>query len=151
MGYAAYALPGSEQLVENIAATFAKGFNVVLLENHGVATGGTDLLNAFHRLETHEFCARILIQAKRLGNISTLKEQQIPFFYHRQNNLPEFEVTIHSSREWELRKQIVDIVHRACDCFLMISTEGIVSASVDDDTFLITPSGFGRRSFELHI
>ncbi len=149
VGYAPYALPGSEQLGENIAATFAKGFNVVLLENHGVATGGIDLLNAFHRLETLEFCARTIIQAKRLGNISTLNEQQISFFDHRQNNLPEFEVTVHSSRERELRKQIVDIVHRACDRFLMISTEGVVSARIDDETFLITPTGVGRRSFEL--
>jgi len=149
VGYAPYALPGSEQLGKNIAATFAEGFNVVLLENHGVVTGGTDLLNAFHRLETLEFCARTLLQARRLGDISTLNEEQISFFDHRQYNLPEFEVTVHSSRERELRKQIVDIVHRACDRFLMISTEGVVSARLDDDTFLITPTGVGRRSFEL--
>jgi L-fuculose-phosphate aldolase len=149
VGYAPYALPGSDQLGRNIAATFAKGFNVVLLENHGVVTGGTDLLNAFHRLETLEFCARTLIQARRLGNITILNEEQISFFDHRQNNLPEFEVTVHSSRERELRKQIVDIVHRACDRFLMISTEGVVSARIDDETFLITPTGVGRRSFEL--
>jgi L-fuculose-phosphate aldolase len=149
VGYARYALPGSEQLGKNIAYTFAEGFNVVLLENHGVVTGGTDLLNAFHRMETLEFCARTLIQAKRLGNISTLNEQQISFFDHRQKKLPEFEVTVHSSRERELRKDIVEIVHRACDRFLMISTEGVVSSRIDDDTFLITPTGMGRRSFEV--
>jgi len=47
VGYAPYALPGSEQLGTNIAATFAQGYDVVLLENHGIATGGTSLLEAF--------------------------------------------------------------------------------------------------------
>ncbi|MBN2012022.1 class II aldolase/adducin family protein [candidate division KSB1 bacterium] len=149
VGYAPYALPGSEQLGENIANTFSEGFNVVLLENHGVATGGEDLLNAFHRLETLEFCARTILQARRLGNISTLNDEQISFFDHRQNSLPEIEVEKHSSRERELRKEIVDIVHRACDRYLMISTEGVVSSRVDDHSFLITPTGMGRRSFEL--
>lgn len=149
VGYAPYALPGSEQLGENIANTFSEGFNVVLLENHGVAAGGTDMLNAFHRLETLEFCARTIVQARRLGNISTLNEEQISFFDHRENMLPEFEIEKHSSHERELRKEIIDIVQRACDRFLMISTEGVVSARVDDHSFLITPTGMGRRSFEL--
>lgn len=149
VGYAPYALPGSEQLGENIAATFAKGFNVVLLENHGVATGGSDLLNAFHRLETLEFCARTIMQARRIGDITTLTEEQISFFDHRRNHLPEFELAEHTSVERELRSQIVDIVHRACDRGLMISTEGVASARIDDTSFLITPSGLGRRSIDI--
>ena len=146
VGYAPYALPGSGKLGENIAETFEKGFNVVLLENHGVATGGTDLLNAFHRLETLEFCARTIIQAKRVGDFTTLTEEQISFFDHRQNDLPEFELVEHSSLEREIRSQIVDIVHRSCDRNLMISTEGVASIRYEGNDFLITPSGLGRRS-----
>lgn len=146
VGYAPYALPGSNQLGENIAETFEKGYNVVLLENHGVATGGTDLLNAFHRLETLEFCARTIIQARRVGDFTTLTEEQISFFDHRQNDLPVFELTEHSSLEREIRSQIVDIVHRSCDRNLMISTEGVASIRYKGSDFLITPSGLGRRS-----
>jgi L-fuculose-phosphate aldolase len=149
VGYAPYALPGSNKLGENIAETFEEGYNVVLLENHGVAVGGTDLLNAFHRLETLEFCARTIIQAKRVGDFTTLSEEQISFFDHRQNDLPEFELTEHSSLEREIRSQIVDIVHRACDRNLMISTEGVASVRYDGNDFLITPSGLGRRSIDI--
>ena len=149
VGYAPYALPGSEKLGENIAETFGEGYNVVLLENHGVATGGTDLLNAFHRIETLEFCARTIIQAKRIGVFTTLTEEQISFFDHRQNDLPEFELTEHSSLEREIRSQIVDIVHRACDRNLMISTEGVASIRLEGNDFLITPSGLGRRSIDI--
>ncbi len=146
VGYAPYALPGSDKLGENIAETFEKGYNAVLLENHGVAVGGNDLLNAFHRLETLEFCAMTIIQAKRVGDYTTLTEEQISFFDHRQNDLPEFELIEHSSLEREIRSQIVDIVHRSCDRNLMISTEGVASVRYEDNNFLITPSGMGRRS-----
>ena len=149
VGYALYALPGSDKLGENIAEAFEKGDNVVLLENHGVAVGGNDLLNAFHRLETLEFCARTIIQAKRVGDFTTLTEEQISFFDHRQNDLPEFELTEHSSLEREIRSQIVDIVHRACDRNLMISTEGVASVRFEGNDFLITPSGLGRRSIDI--
>ena len=57
VGYAPYAVPASEALGESIANTFADGYNVVLLENHGIATGGLSLLDAYHRLETLDFCA----------------------------------------------------------------------------------------------
>ncbi len=146
VGYAPYALPGSEQLGLNIASAFASGDNVVLLENHGAVTGGTDLLNAYHRIETLEFCARTIIQAKRLGGITSLSPEQISSFDRRQEATPDFEPARHTSRERELRGQIVEIVHRACDRFLMISTEGVVSARVGEDEFLITPTGMDRRS-----
>ncbi|HTY60173.1 MAG TPA: class II aldolase/adducin family protein [Bacteroidota bacterium] len=146
VGYAPYALPGSEQLGRNIAGTFASGCNVVLLENHGAVTGGSDLLNAYHRIETLEFCARTIILARRLGGIHTLSGEQIASFDRRDEGLPEFELLRHESRERELRGKIVEVVHRACDRFLMISTEGVVSARVGGDEFLITPTGVDRRS-----
>ncbi|MCB8968892.1 MAG: class II aldolase/adducin family protein [Ardenticatenaceae bacterium] len=146
VGYAPYALPGSEALGENIAATFAEGYNIVILENHGMAAGGANLLDAFHRLETLDFCARTLIRARALGTVNTLSEPALNLFDHRHNLLPEFVPTTHSSRERELRQQIVDIAARACDRHLMISTEGVVSARLDEASFLITPTGHDRHT-----
>lgn len=149
VGYAPYALPGSEKLGENIANTFAEGYNIIILENHGMAAGGASLLDAFHRLETLDFCARTLIRAKALGDVKTLPEPALNLFDHRHNQLPEFVPTAHSSRERELRQQIVEITARASDRHLMISTEGVVSARLDDDSFLITPTGHDRRTMEV--
>ncbi len=150
VGYAPYALPGSEQLGENIAQTFAQGYDVILLENHGVATVGDTLLEAFQRLETLNFCARTQLYAQGLGDIQTLTDTQIALFDHRDNDLPEFDVERHSSHERHLRQQIVKLVHRACERQLMISTEGVMSARVDDRSFLITPTGQDRGSLEIH-
>lgn len=146
VGYAPYALPGSEKLGENIATTFAEGYNIIILENHGMAAGGATLLDAFHRLETLDFCARTLIRARALGEVNTLSEPALNLFDHRHNNLPEFVPTTHSSRERELRQQIVEITSRAYDRHLMISTEGVVSARLDAQSFLITPTGADRRT-----
>lgn len=149
VGYASYALPGSEQLGQNIAAAFARGYNVVLLENHGTATGGSNLLEAFQRLETLDFCARTLVRGHSLGPVSSLSETDLALFDRRQNLLPEFRPTSHSSQERELRRQIVEILHRACDRYLMISTEGVISARLDEHSFLITPTGLDRHSVDL--
>lgn len=149
VGYAPYALPGSEMLGENIANAFGQGYNIVILENHGVAAVGSTLLDAFHRLETLDFCARTLIRARTLGTVNTLSDPALNLFDHRNNLLPEFVPTHSSSRERELRQQIVEITARAYDRHLMISTEGVVSARVDSDSFLITPTGHDRRNLAI--
>lgn len=149
VGYIPYAPPGSEKLGENIAATFAEGYNIVILENHGVAAAGITLLEAFHRLETLDFCARTLIRARSLGTIQTLSEPALNLFDHRSHQLPEFTPAVHGSRERELRQQIADITARACDRHLMISTEGVVSGRLDGDSFLITPTGLDRRNLTI--
>lgn len=148
VGYAPYALPGSEDLGAQIANTFAQGFNAVLLENHGVVTAGADLLQAFQRFETLEYCAQINIRARSLGDYRTLTDEQIDLFYLPDNYLPEFTPQGHTSRERELRLEICQFVHRAYDRHLMISTGGTVSARVEGDSFLITPSGYDRKYLE---
>lgn len=149
VGYAPYATPGTWDLGQNIADTFAQGFNVILLENHGVVTGGTDLLEAFQRLETLDFCARTIIQASGLGPVQSLTDEQIALFYERDNRWPEFAPSPASSQERELRQQMVQIVRRAYDHRLMTSTEGTLSARIDNDTFLITPYGVDRKYLDV--
>ncbi len=149
VGYAPYALPGSEELGRVIAQTFAQGLDVVLLENHGVVAGGHDLLEAFQRFETLDFCARTIIQASILGPVQPLTDEQIAQFECCRVALPEFDPATHSSRERELRREISRIVHRAYDQRLMTSTEGTASARIDEHSFLITPFGVDRKYLEI--
>ncbi len=149
VGYAPYALPGSEMLGERIASAFGEGYDVVLLENHGAVTVGDNLLSAFQRLETLDFCARTQMYAQGLGEIRTLSDDQLTLLTHHDHLLPEFTPTSHSSRERELRETMVDIVQRACQRHLMISTEGVVSARVDESSFLITPTDIDRPSVDI--
>lgn len=145
VGFAPYATPGSQKLGANIADTFAEGCDSVLLENHGAVTGGVTLLNAYQRMETLDFCARTLLRAKAIGVACGLTDDQLVSFDTASDLLPEFDLDHHSSRERELRGQIATTLARACDRQLMISTEGVISARVDDRSFLITPTGQDRR------
>jgi len=145
VGYAAYAIPGSEELGRNIAAAFAKGFDTVLLENHGVAAAGSNLLEAFQRFETLDFCARTLINAGVLGTAQTLGPEQIALFNLGKNQkMPELDLKARTSGELAIRREMREFIHRAYRQRLMTSTEGTVSVRVDQDSFLISPYGIDR-------
>jgi L-fuculose-phosphate aldolase len=145
VGYAPYAIPGSEELGRNLADAFARGFDSVLLENHGVATGGRDLLTAFQRFETLDFCARTLINASSLGQARALGPDEIALSQQGKNlRLPEVDPLPRSSVERSLRRDMREMVHRAYRQRLMTSTEGTVSARVESDSFLISPYGVDR-------
>ena len=55
IGFAPYAIPGSEELGENIAAVFAESYNAVIMENHGTVVGGTDMKDAINVLKRLNF------------------------------------------------------------------------------------------------
>ena len=145
VGYAPYAIPGSEELGRNLADAFARGFDSVLLENHGVATGGRNLLEAFQRFETLDFCARTLINASTLGPARGLTPEEIALSQQGKNlRLAESEPLPRSSVERSLRRDMRELMHRAYRQRLMTSTEGTVSARVDAESFLISPFGVDR-------
>ena len=77
VGFAGYALPGSDLLGERIAAVFADGPNCVMLENHGVVVGGEDFEQAFTRFETLEFTAKTIIKARALGTVRFLDDERL--------------------------------------------------------------------------
>ena len=149
VGFAAYALPGSEVLGDRIAATFALGFDCVMLENHGVVTAGATLGQAFQRFETLEFAAKTVIKASQLGEVRYLSDEQAgqvrsPIETPR---IPRSSPV--GSPEKELRRQLRDFVRRSYQQRLMISTEGAFSARLDADSFLITPHRKDRHTLEV--
>jgi len=146
IGYAPYAMTGSEKLGENIAITFSGGFNIAMLENHGVVCGGENLLEAYQRMETLDFCARSLIGARRLGEPKQLSETQLGKFYEKSAGLAEFELDFHTTNERQKRQEIIAIIQRACHRLLMGATEGVISARLDEESFVITPTKTDRHS-----
>ena len=149
VGFAPYALPGSEALGRNIAATFAKGFDCLVLENHGVVTGG-----------------RPATRLRAVRDPGVRRQDRDQGEYPRPGPLPERRrgrpprpaasgpaeprtgpVT---SLEKELRAQLCEFVRRSYQQRLMISTVGAFSARLDDESFLITPHHVDRHDLEPH-
>lgn len=143
VGYASYAIPGSPELGDNIAASFAGGFNCVLLENHGAVAAGQSLLHAFHRFEALDNCARLHIQASRLGTPRKLSSEDLKL--SRSADMHEFTPPAPAEREAQMRQQICTMVHRACEQQLMTSSAGSFSARLDAASFLITPGNIDRQ------
>lgn len=149
VGYAPYALTGSERLGETIAATFAEGYDVVLLENHGAVAAGPDLLRAFQRLEAWEFCARASLRAQTLGSVHRLDEGERALFEATAPRDAGFQAAgpePADEGEEGLRQQVAAMARRACERGLMASADGAISVRVDEEGFLITPEGGDRWS-----
>jgi L-fuculose-phosphate aldolase len=146
---APYGLPGSDELGEKIAAEFDRGFSTVVLENHGVVIGTTDLFTAFMAFETLEFCARLEINALRLGPIHSLSDRLIAI--SRQKNrtdLPAFVPDVRSSEERAARRDMIRLIRRSYKQQLFTSTQGTYSVRLSDGSYLITPYGHDRMYLE---
>jgi L-fuculose-phosphate aldolase len=73
---ASYAVPGSQELADLIAA-FCKTHKAILLANHGVLTWGNNLKEAYFRLETVEHYAKVLMYTKIIGKANELNSDQL--------------------------------------------------------------------------
>jgi len=69
-----FGTPSTEE-VPNAIAPYLGEHDVVLLENHGALSVGSDLMTAYYRMETLELCAKTIYVARTLQN--TVPEKEI--------------------------------------------------------------------------
>jgi len=147
-GFACYGVPGSKDLGDKIAQKYAEGFDSVILENHGVCCGGNTLQEAFQRFETLEMCCKVLIKAHTIGEPKYLTDQQLQL--QGKSDVPidsfEYDPTMMSIREKELRNQLCKFIERGYRQGLLTTTTGTFSARIDSEKFLITPYPLDRHS-----
>lgn len=74
---APYATPGSQSVPDSIAP-YCRDYNGVLLANHGAVTWGKDVFEAYHRLESLEYYATVLMYTGNIiGKANELSSKQI--------------------------------------------------------------------------
>lgn len=73
---ARYAAPGTPELSASLDPVIAD-HDAWLLENHGAVTVGTDIDDAYQRMETVEHAARILLVARLLGGPNPLSPSSV--------------------------------------------------------------------------
>jgi len=143
---APYAVPGGALLGEYISEVFKKGINVVMMENHGVVIAGKDLFAAFMSFETLDFCARLEINAARLGTPKPLSDKYIEISKQKNDaELGKFETVVHTSLEKEARAKMCTLIRRSYDQKLFTSTQGTFSQRISEDSFIITPYNKDRK------
>jgi len=140
LSVAKYDVPGSVGLSKKIAEEFEQGHNMVMLENHGVFVGASDVFKAFMAFETLDFCARLQIEAKKIGTLSVLSDKHVNISKEKQKvNMEQFVPNLHSSEERAARRDMCKMIHRAYDQQLFTSTQGTFSQKLSDGSFIITP------------
>ena len=73
---ASYGLPGTPALSEGMRP-FIPNYDAMLLENHGCTTFGSDVWQAFFRMEVVEHFARITFVAEMLGGAKPLPREEV--------------------------------------------------------------------------
>lgn len=72
-----YATPGTQDVPDSIAP-YCNTHNAVLLANHGALSWGKDLIEAYHRLESLEYYATVLMYTGRIiGRANELSCNQV--------------------------------------------------------------------------
>jgi len=133
--------PGSDALKERLAKAFSEGYDTVVMENHGVVLGGADLMEAFLRFETLDFCARTEIYARKMGALRCLTDAQL------KQNMPVCGEYAHAEPlpgEGKAREELCAMVRRACNQRLTPAAQGAFSVRISENAFLITPQNADR-------
>jgi L-fuculose-phosphate aldolase len=143
---AAYAIPGSDKLKENISVEFAKGGDAVILENHGIVVGKPNIFDAFMLFETLEDIACMEINARTIGGTFELTEKNLrEIDLYKAKKLPQVEVKHHTTEEVSYRQEMVRLMERLYDRQLFTSISGSFSTQLRDGSILITPSQKDRK------
>ena len=149
VGFAPYDVPGSAALGQKISAVFAQGPRTVVLENHGVCLGGNNLLEAYLRFESLDFCARTIYQASLLGGARPLTDAQIAAYSEDRNtSFSEFAPGPRSDAEIELRDVTARLVRRCVRQKLFTGASGSYAVRIEGDKFLVTPADCDRASIQ---
>ena len=77
---AEYGTPSTEEIPDAVSK-YLQHFDAVLLANHGALSFSDSLLNAYHKMESVEFYAQLLYQAKVLGGPQQLSNAQVQRLY----------------------------------------------------------------------
>lgn len=73
---APYGTPSTDEVPDGIAPLLPE-HDVILLENHGALTVGSDLTTAYYRMETLELYAQIMLTANQLGGAKEISKENI--------------------------------------------------------------------------
>ncbi len=139
VGFAPYAIPGSNKLAELLAEHFSTGCDAVVMENHSAVVCGRDLLESFHRLEAMEHYATILLAGARLGPLRARSEAEMrDALASQQRSWKTHDVD--SAPQESQRAELADYVRRAHGRGLLGSLAGAFSSRCGAG-LLITPDG----------
>ncbi|MTI59024.1 MAG: class II aldolase/adducin family protein [Firmicutes bacterium] len=83
---AKYGTPSTMEIPEAVRK-YLDCYDGFLLENHGALTVGTDLFNAYFKMETIELAAKINLTARQLGGVKEISPENVDRLYEIRKKL----------------------------------------------------------------
>ncbi|QTL96728.1 class II aldolase/adducin family protein [Iocasia frigidifontis] len=83
---AKYGTPSTMEIPEAVRK-YLDCYDGFLLENHGALTVGTDLFNAYFKMETIELAAKINLTARQLGGVKEISPKNVDRLYEIRKKL----------------------------------------------------------------
>lgn len=123
-----YGTPSTVEIPDSIEK-FLPYYDAVLLANHGALTWSTDLLAAYHKMESLEFYAELLYKSRMLGGPKEFDKQQIKKL---------FEIRRQMGLQGKHPADVCDdSVEVDCDHAVKTCSKEIVTESQTDSTQLV--------------
>lgn len=153
---AKYAMTGSDELGEIIAAEFEKGCDITILENHGLVSAGETMEKAFLKFEALEFGAQMEMNILRMNSqrtgAQTDEKQAARERIFRENVVTtvldaEKEI-VFSDEEKKARQQLCRFILRSYRQKLICGALGSFSVKLGDNRFVMTPEEADRGTIQ---
>lgn len=138
IGYVDYAIPGSQDLGTNVYKAFEPGHDVAIMENHGVIAGELRLDKAFHKMEAVEAMGNIYLDAKKIGNIVEMTQEDRKA-YEAKKEIETSSEDLNIANHTDQAEELIDYMKRSYERDLMGSVIGAMSIRIDENTFIISP------------
>jgi len=81
-----YGTPSTEE-IPTAVRKYLDCYDGILLENHGALTVGSDLFNAYFKMETIELAAKINLTARQLGGVKEISQENVEKLYEVRKSL----------------------------------------------------------------
>lgn len=137
VGIAPYDVPGGAALGKKIADVFAKGYDSVILENHGIVIGADTMQHAYYRLEAINMMFEIEARSKVLGENTHLKNAD-PKLWASFTNTPSSKTM---QQNTALTAELHQYVKRIYSKGFSLANPNMFCASVrEKDGMIVNPS-----------
>ena len=133
-----YDLPGSISLGNIVKAEFDKGYNSVMMHNHGATVGAENLELAYRKYEMLDNLCETLINATILGGVKKCDKHA------------DYSVKVTASKEklsadeLVMAEDIANFIKRSHYQKLMSTSLGTLCVKLDNGDILFNPDGVGR-------
>lgn len=141
VGLSLYDIPGSIELGEQIAKFIAKGYDSVMMQNHGAVCIASDMPTAYKMLENLENCAKTCLYAKRLNGVKPLSKEVLTQYIEYYPSI----AVKGAENSYKIEKEkICEFCKRTIEHGYFSAGIGVISQRVGQNEFLITPCEYDR-------